>query len=354
MSIAIVTGSAGLIGSAAARMFTSKGMQVVGIDNNMRAHFFGPKGSTDNTRQQLVNELNNYQHESADIRDSGQIGKIFSRYKSDIKIIIHTAAQPSHDWASKDPTLDFSINALGTLNLLEQTRTHCPDAAFIFFSTNKVYGDTPNKLPLKELDLRWELDTKHPYYTYGVNESMSIDQCTHSLFGVSKASADLLVQEYGRYFGMKTMCLRGGCLTGSAHAAVEIHGFLSYLVQCALADNHYTVYGYKGKQVRDNIHCTDVANLLWHMSQNPRSGEVYNVGGSRHSNCSVLEAIKLCESHTNRPMSYSYNDKNRIGDHMWWISDVRKLQSHFPEWQYQYNIEKIIDEIYNTLSEKKG
>ena len=263
-------------------------------------------------------------------------------------VIVHTAAQPSHDWAAREPHTDFSVNAVGTLNLLEATRQHCPEAVFIFTSTNKVYGDTPNALPLRELERRWEIDPSHIYHT-GIDETMSIDQTKHSLFGASKVAADVLVQEYGRYFGMKTACFRGGCLTGPAHAGTELHGFLAYLMKCAATGRPYRVFGYKGKQVRDNIHSHDLVEALWQFSQAPRVAEVYNLGGSRHSNCSMLEAITLCEEISGKKLDWSYVEDNRIGDHIWWVSDVRKFQKHYPDWKYQFDLKAILQQIHAAV-----
>ena len=262
--------------------------------------------------------------------------------------IVHTAAQPSHDLAASRPFDDFDVNAVGTLNLLEATRQYVPEAVFIFMSTNKVYGDTPNNLPLVELETRWEIDETHQYYKNGIDESMSIDQTKHSLFGASKVAADVLVQEYGMYFNMKTACFRGGCLTGPGHSSAELHGFLAYLMKCAVTGKHYNIYGYKGKQVRDNIHSYDLVNAFWHFYRKPRIGEVYNIGGGRHSNCSMLEAIKMCEEITGRKMNYSYSETNRIGDHIWWISDVSKFKSHYPEWNYKYDLKDILVEIFKN------
>src|SRR6516162_3310092 len=295
MAVAVITGSAGLIGAEAARFFAARGLDIVGIDNDMRAEFFGPEASTVWSRRLLEAELTSYRHYDIDIRDQSAISDLFERYKTDIVVVIHTAAQPSHDWAAKVPFVDFSINANGTLNLLEASRQYCPSACFIFTSTNKVYGDTPNRLPLVEQSTRWELLDNHPYGRYGIYESMSIDQTMHSLFGASKVAADVLVQEYGRYFGMKTVAFRGGCLTGPAHSGAKLHGFLSYLMHCVLTGEPYTIIGYKGKQVRDNIHSLDLVRAFDHFFRSPRCGEAYNIGGSRHSNCSVLEALALCE-----------------------------------------------------------
>jgi len=348
MEIALITGSAGLIGAESVRFFSKKGFKVAGIDNNMRRVFFGEEASTEWSRRKLESEIKNYVHYSEDIRDKAAMEAIFKKYNKDIKLIIHTAAQPSHDWAAKDPFTDFTVNANGTLTLLEMTRQYCPDAVFIFTSTNKVYGDTPNSLPLVELETRWEIDESHPYYEKGIDESMSVDHTKHSLFGASKLAADVLVQEYGRYFNMKTVCFRGGCLTGPGHSPTILHGFLAYLMKCAATGSHYTIYGYKGKQVRDNIHSFDLVNAFWHFYQKPRMGEVYNMGGSRHSNCSMLEAIAMCEEITGKKMDYSYTETNRIGDHIWWISDVSKFKSHYPGWNYKYDLKDILVEIYKN------
>jgi len=350
MSIAIVTGSAGLIGSETCRRFSREGLDIAGIDNDMRSEFFGAEASTLPTRQKLESELHNYTHNSVDIRDAEKIDALFARHGAATRIVVHTAAQPSHDWAAKAPQVDFGVNALGTLNLLEATRKHCPDAVFIFTSTNKVYGDTPNRLPLVELEKRWEIAAGHPFEP-GIDETMSIDQTTHSLFGVSKAAADLLVQEYGRYFGMKTVCFRGGCLTGPAHAGAELHGFLAYLMKCATSGKPYRVFGYQGKQVRDNIHSHDLVSAFWEFFKAPRSGEVYNMGGSRHSNCSMLEAIDWCERLSGRKLDWQYVNENRIGDHIWYISDVRRFQSHYPAWNYRYGLQQIMEELYAACAD---
>lgn len=349
MEIGIVTGSAGLIGSEAVRFFAKKNFKIIGIDNNMRKVFFGEEASTEENKKKLQEEIPRYIHYDIDIRERQKIEKLFKEYSTDIKLIIHTAAQPSHDWAAKDPFTDFTINANGTLLLLEMTRIHCPQAVFIFTSTNKVYGDNPNYLPLVELETRWELDEKHPYCKNGIDETMSVDQTMHSLFGASKLAADSLVQEYGKYFGMKTVCFRGGCLTGPRHKGTMLHGFLHYLVKCAIEGREYTIFGYKGKQVRDNIHSYDLVNAFYHFYQNPRIGEVYNIGGSRYSNCSMIEAISLCEKNTGKKINYVYVDKPRMGDHIWWISDIGKFKSHYPEWKLTYNVEDIIQEIYKSF-----
>jgi CDP-paratose 2-epimerase len=349
MSLAIVTGSAGLIGSETCKKLHAEGLEVLGIDNDMRARFFGPEASTGKTRQKLEAGLKHYRHENVDIRDAGAIDGLFARAGKSISLIVHTAAQPSHDWAAREPHTDFGVNAVGTLNLLEAARKHCPEAVFIFTSTNKVYGDTPNRLPLVELETRYELEPTHPFYP-GIDESMSIDQTKHSLFGVSKAAADMMVQEYGRYFGMRTVCFRGGCLTGPAHAGTELHGFLAYLMKCTVSGQPYRVFGYKGKQVRDNIHSVDLVNAFWEFFEAPRSGEVYNMGGSRHSNCSMLQAIAECEKISGKKLSWTYVEDNRIGDHVWWISDVRKFQRHYPEWTYKYGLPDILREIHDAVT----
>lgn len=318
----------------------------------MRAHFFGDDASTDWSRKALEQSIPDYTHYDVDIRDREAIENIFREYGSDIKVVIHTAAQPSHDWAAKEPYTDFTVNANGTQTMLESTRRFCHEAVFIFTSTNKVYGDTPNQLPLVEQETRWEVDPSHDYAEYGIDENMTIDQSKHSLFGVSKVAADVLVQEYGRYFDMKTACFRGGCLTGPGHSGAELHGFLSYLMKCAITKNHYTVYGYKGKQVRDNIHAFDLINMFWHFYQNPRIGEVYNAGGSRHSNCSMIEAIARCEQITGNQMNYTLGDDNRIGDHIWYISDVRKFQAHYPDWKYRHSLDDILQQIHDGFTQR--
>lgn len=346
MAIALVTGSAGLIGAEAVRFFAGKGLDVVGIDNDMRAYFFGAEASTGWSRARLEEGLKGkYRHFAADIRELEALEPIFREYGKEIALVLHTAAQPSHDWAAREPITDFTVNANGTLNLLEMTRQHCPDAAFIFTSTNKVYGDTPNRLPLVELETRWEIDKDHPFHAKGIDESMSIDATLHSLFGASKVAADVLVQEYGRYFGLKTGVFRGGCLTGPGHSGAELHGFLAYLAKCALTGRAYTVFGYKGKQVRDNIHSHDLVNAFWHFFEAPRSGEVYNIGGGRHANCSMLEAIAMAEALTGKPFNWSYSEENRVGDHIWWVSDISKFRSHFPDWALQYDMTGIMEQV---------
>ena len=315
----------------------------------MRAYFFGAEASTVWNQKKATETYANFEHQNIDIRDLKALEKLFKTYGDAIKLIIHTAAQPSHDWAAKEPLTDFTVNANGTLNLLEMTRLYCPESTFIFTSTNKVYGDTPNKLPLIELDDRWEIDKSHPYYEKGIDENMSIDQTKHSLFGASKVAADILVQEYGKYFGMNTGVFRGGCLTGPNHSGTQLHGFLSYLMKCAITGDKYTVFGYKGKQVRDNIHSWDLVNMFWHFHQNPKQGEVYNAGGGRHSNCSMKEAIHMCEQITRKKMNFEYSETNRIGDHIWWISDPSKFKEHYPEWDYRYNIQDILTQIHEAF-----
>jgi CDP-paratose 2-epimerase len=352
MSVAIITGSAGLIGSETARFLAGKGLEIAGLDNDMRSVFFGPEASTAWSRRRLEAELPHYQHFDIDIRDPDAVNKIFARYGRAIVAVVHTAAQPSHDWAARDPHTDFTTNANGTLEVLEATRKHCPDAAFIFTSTNKVYGDRPNDLPLLELDRRWEVDAAHPFAAHGIDETMSIDASMHSLFGASKIAADVMVQEYGRYFGMKTACFRGGCLTGPNHSGTHLHGFLAYLARCAVTGTPYVVHGYKGKQVRDNIHAYDLVSAFWAFINRPRAAEVYNMGGSRHSSCSVIEAIEMCEHLLARPMIWRYEPQNRVGDHIWWISDVRKFKSHYPQWNYRYDLKATVEEIIEGVQSR--
>jgi len=352
MSVAVITGSAGLIGSEAAQYFAEQGLEIVGIDNDLRRRFFGDEASTRWQRRRLQSELGPlYRHLDIDIRDDDALNSVFEQYGPEIKLVIHTAAQPSHDWAARDPKTDFSVNARGTLNMLEATRTFAPDAVFIFTSTNKVYGDTPNSLPLDERETRWEIDPRHAYVN-GIREDMSLDQTLHSLFGASKAAADLLVQEYGRYFGVQTVCFRGGCLTGPNHSGTQLHGFLAYLMKCAATGRPYTVFGYKGKQVRDNIHSADLIRAFDRFFQAPRVAAVYNIGGGRHSNCSMLEAIALCEQITSCPMSWSYSEQSRAGDHIWWISDVGRFSTDYPGWRVEHDIRQILTEIYEANAER--
>ncbi len=345
---ALVTGSAGLIGSESVKFLAQKDYQIVGIDNNMREYFFGPEGSTKWNNERLFEKYSKqYTFYNQDIRNNEEIEKIFKKHKFDL--IIHTAAQPSHDWAVKEPLTDFSVNALGTLTMLENYRKYSPQATFIFTSTNKVYGDTPNTLPLVELEKRYEIDSKHPFFKNGINETMTIDQSKHSIFGASKVAADVMVQEYGKYFGLHTGVFRGGCLTGPNHSSTQLHGFLAYLVKCIKTSTKYTIFGYKGKQVRDNIHCNDLVNMFWQYHQNPKCGEVYNAGGSRNSNISMLEAIEKIEKILHQKAQYEYIDQNRIGDHIWYISDVSKFKHDFPDWNFSYNIDDILEELCQQI-----
>jgi CDP-paratose 2-epimerase len=348
MSIAVITGSSGLIGSEAACFFAGLGMQVVGIDNDMRSFFFGEDASTAWNNKRISTKLGSaYRHSNIDIRDSHAINDLFAQYGGNIKLVIHTAAQPSHDWAAREPITDFSINATGTLNVLEALRNYCPDAPFIFTSTNKVYGDTPNRLPLVELKTRWEIEPSHPYHA-GIPEQMSIDQTMHSVFGASKVAADIMVQEYGRYFGLRTAVFRGGCLTGPHHSGAQLHGFLSYLMKCTVSGQPYQVFGYKGKQVRDNIHCTDLIACFHQFFLAPKSGEVYNIGGGRFSNVSMLEAIGMCERISGNELNWRYSEENRTGDHIWWVSDNAKFSAHYPGWKQKYDVRAILTEIYGV------
>lgn len=338
----LITGSGGLIGSEAVNFFCEKGFDVIGIDNDMRSYYFGKEGSTRSNIIEHINLYKNYKHFDVDIRDEAKIEDIFKQFQVDL--IIHTAAQPSHDWAAKEPYTDFSVNANATLILLENFRKYSQEAIFIFTSTNKVYGDAPNRLPLIEQKTRYEIDPRHKY-SNGISEDMPIDNSTHSLFGVSKTAADLMVQEYGRYFKLKTGVFRGGCLTGSKHAGVQQHGFLSYLVKCILTGRKYTIFGYKGKQVRDNIHAHDLINAFNLFYQRPGVGEVYNIGGSRFANISILEAIEKIEQIADRKAKIEYHDQNRIGDHIWYISDISKFKDHYPDWKYEYDIDATIEDI---------
>jgi CDP-paratose 2-epimerase len=351
MAIAIVTGSGGLIGSESVRFFAAEGFEVIGLENDMRAHFFGADASTTPTSERLVREVDGFRWEQLDIRDGEGVMALFARHARDIELVVHTAAQPSHDWAASDPQTDFTVNANGTLNLLQATREHAPDATFVFTSTNKVYGDQPNYLPLEEHATRLELPAGHHWYG-GIDTSMSIDLTTHSLFGVSKAAADLLVQEYGRYFSMPTVCFRGGCLTGPQHAGAQLHGFLAYLMKCAVTGTPYTIFGYKGKQVRDNIHAHDVVRAFAAFHASPQPGAVYNLGGGRESNVSMLEAIELCEAITGRELDYTLSEEARIGDHRWWISDLDAFKADHPSWQLTFGIEDVLRQIYEYNVER--
>jgi CDP-paratose 2-epimerase len=351
MGVAVVTGSGGLIGSESVRLFAAQGLDVIGVENDMRSHFFGAQASTAPTSERLVNEVDGFHWEQLDIRDADGVDRLFSRHGRQIELVIHTAAQPSHDWAASDPQTDFTVNANGTLNLLQATRTHAPDATFIFTSTNKVYGDRPNSLPLGELATRLELPESHHWHE-GIGTDMSIDLTTHSLFGVSKTAADLLVQEYGRYFGMPTVCFRGGCLTGPQHAGAQLHGFLAYLMKCTVTGEPYTIFGYGGKQVRDNIHAHDVVRAFAAFHAAPRPAAVYNLGGGRDSNVSMLEAIELCERIAGRELDYTLSDSPRIGDHRWWISDIKAFAADHSEWRLTYGIEDVLRDIYDYNVER--
>jgi len=346
----LVTGSCGLIGSEVTRWFAKLGFKITGIDNNHRAVFFGAEGETHWVLQQLLHEIPSYRHEAIDIRDREAVLALIKELRPGL--IIHAAAQPSHDRAAAIPFLDFEVNAVGTLNLLQATRQFCPESPFIHMSTNKVYGDRPNTLPLAELETRW--DYSDPAYDQGIAEDFSIDQSTHSLFGASKVAADVMVQEYGRYFKMPTCCLRGGCLTGPNHSGVELHGFLSYLVKCNLDGREYRVLGYKGKQVRDNIHSEDVARFMYEFQQAPRIGEVYNLGGGKGNSCSIIEAFQLSESVTGKRMNWRYVDENRIGDHICYYSDLRKMQQHYPNWVVSKSLPVIFEEIATSWKHRLG
>ncbi len=345
LAVAIVTGSSGLVGSACVRHVAAQGMDVVGVDNDMRRYFFGDDASTAPNAEQLCRDVRQYRHVQADVRDRDAMSALCAEYGDRVELVIHTAAQPSHDWAAREPLTDFSINAEATLVTLEALRQHCPDATYVFCSTNKVYGDTPNRLPLVEQESRWEPEPTHPYAEHGIDESMSVDASMHSIFGASKLAADVMTQEYGRYFGLKTGVFRCGCITGPAHAGAPLHGFLAYLVRCAMTGDRYSILGYKGKQVRDNIHADDLASAFWHFHQEPKSGEVYNMGGSRFASCSILEAIELVEQLSGKTLAHEYVDQARAGDHIWWISDVRRFQRDYSQWAYQHDLKSMVEQI---------
>jgi CDP-paratose 2-epimerase len=348
LPIAIVTGSGGLIGSeSVSRLVREKGFHVVGLENDMRAEFFGKEATTAPTTERLLAELDGFEARSVDVRDADSVNRIFIDHAGAIDLVIHTAAQPSHDWAARDPQTDFGVNANGTLNLLEAARHTCPDATFIFTSTNKVYGDRPNHLPLVDQGVRLDLPEDHEYFR-GIPTSMSIDRCLHSIFGASKVAADIMVQEYGRYFDMPTVCFRGGCLTGSRHAGAMLHGFLSYLMKCTVTGAPYTIFGYDGKQVRDNIHSADVFQAFWRFHEAPKPAAVYNLGGGRQSNCSMLEAIELCQRIAGRELDYTVSEVARVGDHRWWISDLSEFQADYPGFELEYGIHDALLEIYET------
>jgi CDP-paratose 2-epimerase len=349
--VAIVTGSGGLVGSQTVEHFVKAGYRVIGLENDMRAAFFGPEASTRPVTERLQQRFPEFTSLEVDIRDGETVRRVFVDNRAQLELVVHAAAQPSHDWAASDPRTDFTVNADATLNLLEAARAHAPDAPFIFLSTNKVYGDRPNRLPLAEHETRLELPEGHRYFD-GIDTSMSIDDSLHSLFGVSKAAADLMVQEYGRYFGMPTVCFRGGCLTGPNHAGAMLHGFLSYLMRCTIAGEPYTVFGYGGKQVRDNIHSADLVRAFEQFQRAPRSAAVYNMGGGRRSNCSMLEAIALCERISGRELRWELSDEARKGDHRWWISDLAPFEADYPDWRMEYDVEAILREIYEQNVER--
>ena len=344
MSIALITGSSGLVGSESVSFFCKKGFDVIGIDNNLRKFFFGKNGSTLKIKEKLLKNHKSFKNYNIDIRNYEGLEKIFKKYKKNISLIVHCAAQPSHDYGKDFPILDFNINATGTLNLLELTKIYTPNSPFIFMSTNKVYGDNPNKLKITEKSKRWELKKKDSYFK-GINEKFSIDDCTHSFFGVSKTYADLIVQEYGKNVGLKTVSFRGGCITGPNHNGARLHGFLSYLVKISLSEKKYSLIGYKGKQVRDNLHSHDLVNCFWEFFKKPKYGEVYNIGGGRYSNCSILEALEIVENIKKINIKKKLIQKNRVGDHIWYISDTTKFKKDYPSWKQEYNTTKIIEEL---------
>ena len=349
MQTIIITGSCGLVGSESVNFFHNKGFRVIGIDNNFRQKFFGKDGSTKWIKNIIIRKNKNYIHNNIDIRDKKSMEKIFKKYKKNLKLIIHCAAQPSHDYAKNNSKIDFEVNAVGTHNLLELTKKYSPSSPFIFMSTNKVYGDNPNKLKFFKKKERFELNKNHKHFK-GINEKFSIDNCIHSFFGVSKSYADLLVQEYGKNSGLKTVCFRAGCVTGPNHSGAQLHGFLSYLVKSSLLNNEYSLIGFKGKQVRDNLHSNDLVKCFWEFFKKPRKGEIYNIGGGRYSNCSVIEALDLVDKLTNSKIKRKYIKKNRVGDHIWYISNLTKFKKHYPNWKQKYNTDKIIEElIYNFI-----
>lgn len=347
MGLALITGSTGLVGSQSVEFFQKKGFDIIGVDNDLRSLFFGKDASTYWIKKKLLKNYKSYKHYNIDIRNYNSLLKIFKEYKKNISIIIHCAAQPSHDYGKKFPLLDFNVNATGTLNLLELTKKFCPNAPFIYMSTNKVYGDNPNKLKLIEKSKRWELKKKDTYYN-GIDEALSIDNCTHSFFGVSKTYADLIVQEYGKNIGLKTVSFRGGCITGPNHMGAKLHGFLSYLVKASISKKKYSLIGYKGKQVRDNLHSYDLVNCFWEFYKKPKYGEVYNIGGGRFSNCSILEALDTIEDIKKINIKKNIIKQNRIGDHIWYISNTKKFKKDYPNWKQKYNTRKIIEELIES------
>ena len=344
MSVVLITGSSGLVGSESVNFFSKKGFDVIGIDNNLRKFFFGKEGSTFWIKNKLLKQNKKFKSLSIDIRNYNSLEKVFKRYKKNISLIIHCAAQPSHDYGKNYPIIDFNVNATGTLNLLELTKKHCPNSPFIFMSTNKVYGDNPNKLNLIEKSKRWELNKNNKYFK-GINENFSIDRCVHSFFGVSKTYADLIVQEYGKNVGLKTVSFRAGCITGPNHSGAKLHGFLSYLVKSCLLKKRYSLIGYKGKQVRDNLHSYDLVNCFWEFYKKPKYGKIYNIGGGRFSNCSIIEALELVEKITKIKIKKNIVKKNRVGDHIWYISNIHKFKKDYPNWKQKYNTKKIIEEL---------
>jgi CDP-paratose 2-epimerase len=351
MPVCIVTGSGGLIGSETVRHYARRGYDVVGVENDMRASFFGPEASTQRISDRLQEELGDaFRSVELDVRDAEGMLRLFAEHAAGLELVVHTAAQPSHDWAASDPLTDFGVNATGTLNVLEAVRRARPEATVIHCSTNKVYGDRPNDLPLYETETRLELPEDHPYFP-GIPADMSIDHCLHSVFGASKVAADVMVQEYGRYFDMPTVCFRGGCLTGPAHAGAKLHGFLSYLMRCTVTGERYTVLGYGGKQVRDNIHSADVVKAFDAFHDAPRPGAVYNLGGGRRSNVSMLEAIDLCQRVAGRELDYEISDRNRIGDHRWYISDMAEFERDHPGYAPTFGIEDVLREIHDANAE---
>tara|TARA_B100000575_G_scaffold266665_1_gene244154 strand:+ start:3401 stop:4453 length:1053 start_codon:yes stop_codon:yes gene_type:complete len=349
MNIALITGSCGLVGSESSIFFAKKNFKIIGIDNNSRKFFFGKDGDITWIKNNLKKNIKGYKHLNIDVRNFLALQKVFFKYKKNIKVIVHAAAQPSHDWAKSKPFIDFDINAKGTLNLLELTKKYCPEAPFIFMSTNKVYGDNPNYLPLIEKKTRWEIKNNHQFKN-GIDETMSIDNCTHSFFGASKSYADLIVQEYGKNIGLKTVCFRAGCITGPNHSGAKLHGFLAYLVKISLLKGKYNLIGYKGKQVRDNIHSYDLVRCFWEFYKKPRKGEVYNIGGCRYSNCSIIEALNYIEKKIGIKIKRILKKENRVGDHIWYVTSMKKFKKHFPNWVQKYNTEKIIDELINKIN----
>ena len=347
MSVVLITGSRGLVGSESVRFFCKKGFDVIGIDNNLRKFFFGKDGSTLWLKNKLLKDFKNFKNFNVDIRNFTSLDKIFKKYSKNISLIVHCAAQPSHDYGKNFPIIDFNINATGTLNLLELTKKYCALSPFIFMSTNKVYGDNPNKLKIYEKSTRWELKKSDKFFK-GVNETFPIDNCTHSFFGVSKTYADLIVQEYGKNVGLKTVCFRGGCITGPNHSGTKLHGFLSYLVKLSLSKKKYSLIGYKGKQVRDNLHSKDLINCFWEFYKKPKKGEIYNIGGGRYSNCSILEALNIVEEISKTKIKKEFIKKPRVGDHIWYVSNISKFKKDYPNWKQIYNTKKIIEELIET------